>query len=365
MAGERPLRVGVIGVGFGATVHIPAFQSEGLEVVAVAARREARAREAAAQFGIPRATGDWRELVASPEIDVVSIVSPHGLHREMAVAALEAGKHVLCEKPTALNAAEARAMRDAARASPATAMIAHEFRWAPQRAFVRRLLDEGYIGRFRFVRGSLEVGPRRPPSALRPAPDPDLGRRGGFLWGLGSHYLDAFRHWFGEITAVQAMMRAEMPERADPSGATKTTDTDDTFAVLIEFENGGWGSFSGTSAAPFGQGAQIEVFGSEGSLSTPQPLPGFNPLPDGRVYGAKFGDGGRAELPMPPGLVPFEDERDQRLLSFRLMVRDFVGGVREGTSPAPNFEDGYRIQQVLDAVVESSETGRRTTVDLD
>ena len=365
MAAEQALRVGIIGVGFGAAVHIPGFQSEGLDVVAVAARREARAQETAAQFSIPNATGNWRELVASPEVDVVSIVSPHTLHCEMAVAALEGGKHVLCEKPTAVNAAEARAMREAARASPATAMIAHEFRWAPQRSFVRRLLDDGYIGDFRFVRGSLEVGPRRPPSTLRPAPDPDLGRRGGFLWGLGSHYLDAFRHWFGEIVAVQSMMRAQTPERAGASGAVTTTESDDTFAVLIEFENGRWGSFSGTSAAPFGQGAQIEVFGSEGSLSTPQPLPGFNPPPDGKVYGAKFGGEGRSELPMPADLVPFDDERDHRLLPFRLMVRDFIKGVHEGASPAPNFEDAYRIQQVLDAVVESSETGRRTTIDLD
>ncbi len=359
------LRVGVIGVGFGTTVHVPGFQSEGLEVVAVAARREARARETAAQFGVPNATGDWRELVSAPEVDVVSIASPHALHSEMAVAALEAGKHVLCEKPTAVNAAEARAMREAARASSATAMIAHEFRWAPQRSYVRRLLDQRYIGDFRFVRGSLEVGPRRQPSTLRPAPDPDLGRRGGFLWGLGSHYLDAFRHWFGEIVAVQSIMRAEFPERADASGAPVATQTDDTFAVLMEFENGGWGMFSGTSAAPFGQGAQIEVFGSEGSLSTPQPLPGFNPPPDGKVYGAKFGDETRTELPMPADLVPFDDERDHRLLPFRLMVRDFVHGIRNGTSPTPNFEDGYRIQQVLDAVVESSETGRRVAIDLD
>ena len=362
---QTNLRVGIIGVGFGTTVHVPGFQSEGLEVVAVAARREERAREAAVQFNIPNVTADYRELITMPEVDIVSIASPHALHREMAVAALEAGKHVICEKPAAVDADEARAMRDAARASSKTAMIAHEFRWAPQRAFVRRLMDERFIGDFRFVRGSLEVGPRRPPSRPRPAQQPDLGRRGGFLWGLGSHYLDAFRHWFGDVIAVQSMMRAEMPDRIDASGSPTTSESDDTFAVLMEFANGGWGSFSGSSAAPFGPGAQIEIFGSEGSLSTPQPTPGFNPPPDGKVYGAKFGDESRHELPMPDEFVPFDDDRDHRLVAFRLMVREFLKGVEDGTSPAPNFEDAYRIQQVLDAVVESSETGRRIAIVLD
>ncbi len=365
MTDSMGLRVGVVGVGFGTTVHVPGFQSEGLEVVAIAARRGERAREAAAQFNIPNATDDWREILAMPEVDIVSIASPHPLHSEMSVAALEAGKHVLCEKPTAVNADEARVMRDAARSSTKTAMIAHEFRWAPQRAFVRQLMDQRYIGDLRFVRGNLEVGPRRAPSRPRPAPNPDLGRRGGFLWGLGSHYLDAFRHWFGDIVAVQSIMRAQMPERVDASGAPTRTESDDTFAVLIEFANGGWGSFSGSSAALFGDGAQIEIFGTEGSLSTPQPTPGFNPPPDGKVYGAKFGDESRDELPMPSEFVPFDDERDHRLLAFRLMVRELVKGIGEGKSPAPNFEDAYRIQQVLDAVVESSETGRRVSIVLD
>ncbi len=365
MTTNENLRVGIIGVGFGTTVHVPGFQSEGIEVVAISARREERAREAATQFNIPHATGDWREVLAMPEVDIVSIASPPALHSEMSVAALEAGKHVLCEKPTAVNADEARAMRDAARSSTKTAMIAHEFRWAPQRAFVRHLMDERYIGDLRFVRGSLEVGPRRTGARPRPAPDPDLGRRGGFLWGLGSHYFDAFRHWFGDIVAVQSIMRAQMPDRVDASGAPTLTETDDTFAVLIEFANGGWGSFSGSSAAPFGDGAKIEIFGTEGSLSTPQPAPGFNPPPDGKVYGAKFGDESRAELPMSSEFVPFDDERDSRLVAFRLMVREFVKGIGEGKSPAPNFEDAYRIQQVLDAVVKSSETGRRIAINLD
>jgi predicted dehydrogenase len=105
------LRIGVIGVGFGVTVHVPAFQSEGLEVGAICSRRRERAASAASQFGIPEVFDDWRELVASPDLDAVSIVTPPSLHHQMALAALEAGKHVILEKPFTLNAAEARARR--------------------------------------------------------------------------------------------------------------------------------------------------------------------------------------------------------------------------------------------------------------
>ncbi|MDA1096106.1 MAG: Gfo/Idh/MocA family oxidoreductase [Chloroflexi bacterium] len=366
MTSTPSVRIAVIGVGFGTQVHIPGLQSEGLEVVAVCARRPERANEAAQKFGVARAVTDYRLVLDMGDIDAVSIVTPHYLHREMAIAALAAGKHVLCEKPTAVNTAEARAMRDAARASDRTVMIAHEFRWAPQRAYVKRLLDDGYIGGFRSAHASLWVGPRRPASRPRPSAEPDLGVRGGFLWGLGSHYLDAFRHWFGDVISVQAMLRAAVPERIHPTtGEPSTTDTDDTFSLILEFANGGWATLSGSSAAPFGQGAMIEVFGTEGSLSTPQPAPGFNPPPDGRVYGARFGDDDRHELPTPSEYLPFVDDRDHRLVAFRLMVREFVRGIREGVSPAPNFEDAYRIQQVLDAAVESSSSGARVAIPLD
>jgi predicted dehydrogenase len=196
----------------------------------------------------------------------------------------------------------------------------------------------------------------------------DATQGGGFLWGLGSHYLDGYRHWFGDIVSVQALMRAQYPERTNAEGDAVSTDTDDTFSVTVEFANGGWGSLIGTSAAPFGEGAGLEIFGSQGSIATPQPLPlAFNPPPDGKVYGAQFGNDAteRVELPMPERHRPFDDDRDHRLMAFRLMVRNFVRGIEEGTSPAPNFDDAYRIQQVLDAAVESAETGCRVAIDLD
>src|SRR3954469_3863844 len=110
---DRPLRIAVAGVGFGAAVHIPAFQSEGLDVVAVFSRRRERAEEAAAKFGIANVYDDYSAMLARDDIDAVSIVTPVTLHHEMTLQALAAGKHVLCEKPFTVTASEAKELYDA------------------------------------------------------------------------------------------------------------------------------------------------------------------------------------------------------------------------------------------------------------
>jgi len=140
------VRIGVIGVGFGTQVHIPAFQSEGLEVVAVCARREERAREAADRFGIPQIFTDYLDMLRMDNLDAVSIVGPVSVHHPMVIAALTAGKHVLCEKPFSLDQGQAWEMWQEAEKSRLTAMIAHEFRFASGRMRVKELLEEGFLG---------------------------------------------------------------------------------------------------------------------------------------------------------------------------------------------------------------------------
>src|SRR5277367_412116 len=158
------VRIAVVGVGFGTTVHVPAFVSEGLEVVALMARRRERAEEAAATFGIDEIFTDFDALLEMGDLDAVSIATPTALHYEMATAALRAGKHVICEKPFALNVAEAKEMADLAESSGLTAMIAHEFRFASGRMFVKSLLDEGYVGDPKIALLRLIRGPVAAPS---------------------------------------------------------------------------------------------------------------------------------------------------------------------------------------------------------
>lgn len=363
---DKPLRIGVIGVGFGTVVQIPGFQSEGVEVAAVCARREDRAREAAERFQIPNVFTDYEEMVKADFLDAVSIVSPVPLHYPMTIAALNAGKHVLCEKPFTLNQGEAKELWEKSKALNLTTMITHEFRFASGRMRVKELIDQGYLGSLHMAKVSLVNGPR---TSLRPRPytvRDDLDQGGGFLSGLGSHYIDCLRHWFGEVTSVQGYATTHLGERIIPDTDEKTMATaDDTFNFTLEFASGGWATMTGTTAAPFGPGGKIEIYGSNGALVTPHQGAGVNPPPHGTILGAQIGDEELRNIEIPDRLQPFADDRDDRLMPFRLLVREFLRGIQDGTSPAPNFYDGFRCQQVLDAVRESSMKGLRVDIDIE
>ncbi|MBI2887367.1 MAG: Gfo/Idh/MocA family oxidoreductase [Chloroflexi bacterium] len=356
---SNKIRVGVVGTGFGTIVHIPAFQScPDSEVVAVCSAHQERAEAAAQKFGVPRAFTDYREMVRQPEIDLVSVSAPPFEHYPMVMAALEAGKHVLCEKPMALNLDECRAMLSKAEATGRVHMIAHEFRWAPPRAYIARLLAEGYIGQPRHVNATLFLGARGG-SLANPAYTwaAQRAKGGGMLMALGSHFIDALRDWFGDFAGVYGQVATHVPGRRHPdSGATVMADADDAFSMLLRFKNGAWGTISASMAAPFGSGGRIEIYGSEGTLVSPQAS--FNPTPDGKVFGARLGDKELQELPVPPEYVPFEDPRDHRLLPFRLMVDRLVAAIRQGKPASPTFYDGLKVQEVINGIYQSQETGR-------
>ncbi len=347
------VRVGVIGVGFGATVHIPGFQSEGVEVVAVAASREERAQAAAEKFGIANAFTDYRELIAHPDVDAVSVVTAPNLHYEMTKAALEAGKHVMCEKPFTTNAAEAEELLAMATEQGLTHMIAHEFRFAPERAFTRQLIDEGQIGEPQHLIATLHLRFARRPGAAPPAPSVGSG---GMLGALGSHYIDGVRHWFGDVSRVSATLHGNVP------AGFSLADTNNAFSVHLDFANGAWGTLTCSLNSPLGQGGSIQLYGTEGSIHLSQTGP--NPAPEGTVRVGRLDDDSRElrTITIPEELHPFDDDRDHRLLPFRLEVQDFVRGIEDGESPAPNFHDGLQCQRVLDAIQESHLTG--TAVDV-
>ncbi len=354
------VRIGVVGTGFGTQVHIPAFQSEGLEVVAICSRREERAREAAEKFGVAHAFTDYDEMLQMEGLDAVSIATHTSLHHPMAIAALDAGKHVICEKPFAMDQAQGYEMWQKAEATGLTAMVAHEFRFASGRMMVKELVDEGYIGQLHMALVNLVAGQ---PTGFQPrpySPDRDVAENGGgFLFGLGSHYIDCLRHWFGEVEAAEGQVRTHFADRIDPATQNIVQATgDDTFHFSLQFTRGGWASMNATMAAPFGPGGRTEIYGREGTLVTPHRGLGVNPPSHGTVLGAKPGDEGLKELPIPERLQPFADERDDRLMPFRMFTREFVSGIDEGISPAPSFYDGFRCQQVLDAIRESSAIGR-------
>jgi predicted dehydrogenase len=348
-------RIGIIGIGFGAQVYVPGLQSEGWEVAALCSRHRERATKAAAAAGVPDVHTDPMELIRRDDLDAVAITTPPGAHRELAIAALRAGKHVLCEKPFAIDAKEAAAMRDAAEASGRTAMVGHEFRHTPQRAYIRQLLAEGYVGTFRLCTIELFLDryvTREPRPLTWNAFKADGG---GVLGALGSHYIDGLRHWFGEVASVWGRLDALRPDLLDAAtNRVVKSETDDTFMFALQFRNGGTATMISSFAVTPARGARIVVMGDDGTLIAEQPGP--NPMEDGVVVGSR-GGAPLQQLDTPKAYLPFADPRDHRLMAFRLLVRDFTAGIAQGTSPAPNFTDGLRCQEVLDAVRKSAASG--------
>ena len=191
------LRVGIVGTGFGARVQVPGFRAAGYEVTAICSAHPERARTVADQAGIPVAVETVGELVERDDVDVVCVTSPPTLHREHTLAALAAGKHVICEKPMARDSREAREMLAAAERAGVVHAIDHEFRYAPARSKVKELLEARAIGEMRLalvmeMTGML-VDPTRPRQEWWLRRD----RSGGLLGAIGSHWIDSLIWWLG------------------------------------------------------------------------------------------------------------------------------------------------------------------------
>jgi predicted dehydrogenase len=354
-------RVGIIGVGFGAQVHVPGFRSEGWEVVAICSRNREKAEKAATDSGIAGIHTDPFELIRRDDIDAVAIITPPRAHHDLSIAALDAGKHVLCEKPFAIDVRQAVEMRDTAARSGLTAMVAHEFRHTPQRAYIRQLVSDGYIGKFQLC--TIELFLDRYATAV-PRPLSWMANNadgGGLLGALGSHYIDGLRDWFGEVATVSGRLAGLRPDVVDTAtGKIVQAESDDTFLFTLTFRSGGIATMIASFAATPSRGTRIAVMGDAGTLLAEQPGP--NPPEDGIVIASRNGAPLKA-LETPERYTPFKDPRDHRLMAFRLLVRDFTAGVERHASPAPNFTDGLRCQEVIDAVRKSSESGRTIALD--
>ena len=236
------LRVGVIGTGFGSLVQIPAFRAHArAEVVAVASGTPGKARKAADALGVPHAFDDWTKLVAA-DLDLVSITTPPHLHHAMALAALNAGRHVLCEKPMAMSAREAEEMLSGAERARRIHALDHELRFNPNRRKVRRLIEEGFIGAPRHVLLTAVNASRHDPTK------PwgwwyDDAQGGGLLGAVGSHQVDLLRYWLGEIASVTGTAVPFVPERPLPEGAGRRRVTADEFSTFsLRFRSGAIGT---------------------------------------------------------------------------------------------------------------------------
>jgi len=267
MHSQQSLRVGFVGTGWAERIQIPLFRLGGLTAQAICSGNPENARHAAQKAGLPEVYDDWQALIAAPNVDIVSIVTPPHLHAPIAIAALQAGKHVICEKPTALNVAEAEAMFAAAQAAPdQLAIIDHELRFTPARAKLRQRLREGYVGTILHVQLDRLGGERLDPDAPWRWQD-DATRGGGMVGALGSHLFDLARWLVGRVEGVSAQLRtAHLLRTAPQDNRQQPVTADDHAQVQLRFAGGIPGTLTASAITPGGYGMSILVVGTKGAL---------------------------------------------------------------------------------------------------
>lgn len=358
------LKLGVVGLGVGVSGHIPAARIEGFEVCAIAARTESKLAEAAAQQGVADRYTDYDALLAHPGLDAVAIATQPAEHHAMVMKALDAGKHVLLEKPFALTTEQAAEMRDHAAARGRTAMIAEAFRHAPSRAYVKSLIAQGYLGRLQGISLTFFTGPKERPAPAAPRNHWRLGMAtgGGFSNGPMSTFFDSVIDWFGPVKAISGRAIAAHPGASQADGGP--ADADESVAATFELANGAWGSIAASVVAPFGAGGRIALLGSEGMLEINQP---FLVATDAEtVSGGRFEDGPQVRpLEIPAHFFVPADPADPKIpiyRAYRPLYRDFAAGIADGTSPSPNFDDAYQLQRISNALQESNRTGAWVSV---
>jgi predicted dehydrogenase len=343
------VRVGFIGSGFARRVQLPGLALvPGAKATAIASGHRANAEAAAREFGIAHVFADGAEVARSPDVDVVVISSTPDSHARYAIAALEAGKHVLCEKPMALDSFEAAQMVTASDQHPdRLAWIDHELRYEPNRRRARELIRSNAIGELRHIELSLKPylrGDGRPQTTDAPWTWWfDAARGGGILGAVGSHLIDLCRFWSGsEITHVAGLVETFVKERKDETGAPRPVTADDFASCVLQTGSGAVATITLSTVAHHGPGHLGQVTGSDGTLL----LSGETKLEFGKAGGPL------EDISAPDDLWEKTKPNNMWHRSFVRLMRDMVaviqGGAPQG-EPA-TFRDGWQVQRVLDAI---------------
>lgn len=330
-------RVAVVGTGFGCRVHVPALRAAGFDVVALVGQDPERTTRRAQRLDIPTACQGLEQALAL-DLDAVTIATPPDTHSSLTLRALAAGAHVLCEKPFALDVALAQAMASAAEAAGCVGLVAHEFRFAPDRALVARLIADGAIGTPRFATLVQHLSL----VADRATPVPswwfDESRGGGWLLASGSHVVDQVRHWLGEVATVRSGRRLH---RGD--------DADDSFTAQLTMESGCEVTVAQTAAAWGPPSGITRVVGTAGTIW----IDGA-----GSVWLADAEHPSGRLLADAPTAEPSDDPRHRfthlELGPFTELCRQFATAIDGGgKGEAATFADGVAAQRVLDAIRET------------
>ncbi|BDI22981.1 Gfo/Idh/MocA family protein [Herbiconiux sp. L3-i23] len=378
-----PLRIAMVGYGFMGAAHSQGWRvaprffelPTGVEMAVLVGRDPGRTRAAAERWGWDETSTDWRSVLERDDIDVVDIVTPGDTHAEIAIAALDAGKHVLCEKPLANTVAEAEQMALAAERAAekgVRSMVGFTYRRVPAATYARDLIASGAIGEVRQVRANyLQDWLSDAEAPLTWRLKKELAGSGA-LGDIGAHAIDLAQYMTGQtLTSVSGMLETfvkERPLRGEAIGLGGTASSergevtvDDLALFTGRFSGGAVGSFEATRFATGRKNAfRIEIAGSSGALSFD--LEDMNVL---HVYDATA-PGGRqgftrvivTELEHPymanwwptGHMIGYEH-------GFSHQAKDFVEAIVAGAAPSPSFEEGLQVQRVLDAIERSSDNG--------
>lgn len=366
------VNVALIGYAFMGKAHSNAYRQVKAfldppvtpELKVICGRNEANVKAAADRYGWQEHATDWREVVRRKDIDIIDIVTPGDSHKEIAVAAAEAGKTILCEKPLANSLSEAEEMLNSVKAAGVVHMICHNYRKVPAVMLARRIIEEGRLGEIYHYRGTYLqdwiVDPNFPLVWRLREEKAGSGALGDIL----SHSLDLARYLVGEIVEVSSVLNTFIKERPLPDDQTRkgSVTVDDAAATLVRFASGAIGTIEGSR---FCLGRRnynrFEINGSQGSLAfnlerlnelevyfqTDEPdVQGF------RTVNATDADHPYMDAWWPPGhIIGYEH-------SFTHIIYELMQGVHTGENPKPNFQDGFRNQQVLDAIQRAGESKR-------
>jgi predicted dehydrogenase len=358
---RNTLRVGVLGAGAWARLaHVPGWQRDPRAYVAVICDVEVdRARELAGHLGVPEATADWPAVVARPDLDVIDVVTPSRTHFELAWAALEAGKHVLCEKPVAYDYRQTRQAAELARKKGLKTKLGFTFRYSPGVQFAKSLIDDGFAGTPFIFNGyeqnSQWLDPKVPLRQVDHTSDPAVLQTAS-LEGYGAPIIDIGHWWVGaDYVRVVGTMRNFVPERVvRATGRMMRMNIDDGDIFIGEYTNGALGSIQ-TSFVTVGNypGIEARLYGDRGAIicrlveergvaetirvATPDDVEFRELSIPSRFY--------------PPGGHPRESWRS---LFYANLIRDFVDEiVNGGDENQGSFEDGAWVQEVINAVERS------------
>jgi predicted dehydrogenase len=367
------VRVGVLGAGAWATfAHLPGYlRDRRCTVVAIADPNPALAQAAARQFGIPDVYSSHEPLLARDDIDLVDVCTPSATHFALTMAALEAGKHVLCEKPVAFDYVDTLRAAHVAEHTQLRTKLGFTFRYAPAMRYMKHLIDQGFIGQPYIFNGyeqnSQWINPQTPLRQVDPDADPNVLHVSS-LEGYGAPIID-IAHWMvgSGFEQVVGTMKNFVPERmVRQTGRMQRMNIDDGDIFIGEFANGAIGSIQ-TSFVTVGNypGIEARVYGSEGAL--------ICRLVEERgicevLRGAKPDAVEFEPLTVPPEFYPPGGSPNEswRTLFYANLVSSFVGEILDPTAPAQgNFTDGARVQEVINAVERSYRERRWIALPLD